>query len=105
MARRAQHLRCSLSERSERADNKLDNILCFYGLGFLLTLPIAVAGRVRVRARSDFWLATHLSPRALISFASLRQIEDLRIDVVNQVRFVKLLGYGFVVREPERKVT
>ena len=24
MARRAQHLRCSLSERSERADNKLD---------------------------------------------------------------------------------
>ena len=25
MARRAQHLRCSLSERSERGDNKLDN--------------------------------------------------------------------------------
>ena len=31
-----------------------------------------------------FWLATHLSPRALTSFASLRQIEDLRIDDVNQ---------------------
>ena len=27
MARRAQHLRCSLSERSERADNRLDNII------------------------------------------------------------------------------
>ena len=27
MARRAQHLRCSLGEKSERAENKLDNML------------------------------------------------------------------------------
>ena len=61
MARRAQHLRCSLSERSERGDNKLDKLSLSErserGDNKLDKLCIRVPGILE----SKFW--QHLVPR------------------------------------------
>ena len=38
------------------------------------------------RALTRSWLATNLSPRALISFANIYGFTDLRIDIVNQTK-------------------